>query len=137
MIIKQALLLSFFGFMFLSAQSQVCILDIGSNNSDKIIENFQLKDEQLTTLKTLKSDLKAELTILEKEEKDLFENHPQSTPEELTVLGQKHKAIENKMFEATIKYDQKLISTFNEKQYERYVLLCNTAGRSPIRALEK
>jgi DNA gyrase/topoisomerase IV subunit A len=135
--IKKVILLFFFGFVFCNAQSQVCILDISSKNSDKIVENFQLKDEQLILLKTLKSDLKLEMDNLEKEQKDLFKNHPQSTPDELTILGQKHKVIEDKMFEVTMKYDQKLISSFNEKQYERYVLLCNTAGRTPIKALEK
>ncbi len=135
--IKQLVLVLFICFLGFKAQSQVCILDIGNSNSDKIIENFQLKDEQLTLLKTLKEDLKKEMDVLEKQQKDLFENHPQSTPDELMVLGQKHKVIEDKMFAVTVKYDQKLISVFNEKQYERYVLLCNTAGRTPIQILEK
>ncbi len=31
--------------------------------------------------------------------------------------------------------DKKLLSTFNEKQYDRYLVLCNEAFRAPIQVV--
>lgn len=129
---KYLLLLLFFGLLSIQANAQVCILAIGSENSANIIDVFQLNEDQKSAFEIFKNELKTELDIQQKQIKELLENHPQSNPDELIVLAKKHKALEENMFETTIKYDQKLISLFNEKQYERYVLLCETANRTPI-----
>ncbi|WP_041557416.1 MULTISPECIES: hypothetical protein [Cellulophaga] len=124
--------------LFLSViktNAQACILDIGSKNADTIKTIFQLNEEQTTVLEVLRKDLKAELDDQELEVKKLFETHPQSTPDELLILAKKHKELEDKMFAITVSYDQKLISLFNEKQYERYQLLCESAKRTPIEKL--
>lgn len=126
-----------FGLGIANANSQACILDIGSKNIENITTIFQLNKDQLSALELLKRDLLEERDAQELEVKNLLENHPQSTPDELIILGKKHKELEDKMFETTIKYDQKLISLFNEKQYERYVLLCNSANRTPISMIEE
>jgi ubiquinone/menaquinone biosynthesis C-methylase UbiE len=116
---------------------QTCILDIGSKNSETIKTVFQLNEEQIKTLEALKEAVKTELDVQELEVKNLFENHPQSTPDELLILAKKHKVLEDKMIAITVSYDQKLISLFNQKQYERYQLLCESAKRSPIVKLEE
>ena len=125
------------GLCTINANAQACILDIGSNNIESITSIFQLNKEQLTALDDLKLALKEERDAQELEVKNLLENHPQSTQDELLILAKKHKEIEERMFETTIKYDQKLISLFNAKQYERYILLCNSANRAPIPILEE
>tara|TARA_R110000868_G_scaffold168133_3_gene402702 strand:+ start:1009 stop:1422 length:414 start_codon:yes stop_codon:yes gene_type:complete len=119
-----------------SVKSQTCILDIGSKNVENITKAFQLNKEQVGALDSLRNQLIAERDLQEIKVKNLLETHPQSTPEELLILAKKHKELEDSMFETTIIYDQKLISLFNEKQYERYVLLCKSANRSPIAILE-
>ncbi|QWX82740.1 hypothetical protein H0I23_09695 [Cellulophaga sp. HaHaR_3_176] len=134
---KHIIALFVFSLTSVFATSQVCILDIGSKNSEKVIETFQLKEKQLETLKVLKDDVKLATDAIDEKVKVLLETHPQSTPEELTVLAEKHKELEEEMFGVIIEYDQKLISIFNEKQYERYVLLCNTASRTPITITEE
>ena len=134
---KQIFSILVFGLCAINANSQACILDIGSNNIESITTTFQLNKEQLTALDELKLALKEERDAQEIEVKNLLATHPQSTPDELMVLARKHKEIEEKMFETTIKYDQKLISLFNAKQYERYVLLCDSANRTPISILQE
>lgn len=129
---KYLLLMLFFGLLSIQANAQVCILAIGSENSANIIDVFQLNEDQKSAFEIFKNELKTELDVQQKQIQELLENHPQSNPDELLVLAKKHKALEENMFETTIKYDQKLISLFNEKQYERYVLLCETANRTPI-----
>ena len=119
-----------------SVKSQTCILDIGSKNVENITKAFQLNMEQVGALDSLRNQLIAERDLQEIKVKNLLETHPQSTPEELLILAKKHKELEDSMFETTIIYDQKLISLFNEKQYERYVLLCKSANRLPIAILE-
>ena len=119
-----------------SVKAQTCILDIGSNNITNITNTFQLNKEQASALDSLRNQLISERDLQEGEVKKLLETHPQSTPEELLVLARKHKALEDSMFETTITYDQKFISLFNERQYERYVLLCQSANRTPIGILE-
>lgn len=134
---KHIIALFVFSLTSIYATSQVCILDIGSKNSEKVIETFQLKEKQLESLKVLKDDVKLATEAIDKKVKNLLETHPQSSPEELTVLAEKHKELEDEMFGVIVKYDQKLISLFNEKQYERYVLLCNTANRTPITSIQE
>tara|TARA_R110000868_G_scaffold5395_5_gene32806 strand:- start:5155 stop:5604 length:450 start_codon:yes stop_codon:yes gene_type:complete len=135
--IKNLILPIVFGLMTITISAQACIINVGSENSKDIIEIFQLKEDQLKALEVFKSDLNVEINDLENQVAELLKTHPQSNPNELLVLAKKHRDLEDKMFAATIKYDQKLISLFNEKQYERYVLLCNTANRTPISILQE
>lgn len=121
---------------FLTGFSQICILNIGSENTDQIKQIFQLNETQNSALQDFKIELNKEITNLEAEVKTLLETHPQSNPEELLVLAKKHKDLEEKMFTTTATYDQKLISLFNKKQYERYLLLCDKANRTAILKLE-
>lgn len=121
---------------FFMGFSQICILNIGSENNDQIKQIFQLNEAQETALQEFKIELNKEISLLETEVKELLETHPQSNPDELMVLAKKHKDLEEKMFTTTATYDQKLISLFNEKQYERYLLLCDKANRTPILKLE-
>ncbi len=117
--------------------AQICILDLGSKYSEQIKQVFQLKEAQITAIDQFKVQLNKEITILQAKVKSLLETHPQSNPDELLVLAKKHKELEDQMFDATVLYDQKLISLFNEKQYERYVLLCNEAKRTAITKLQE
>jgi hypothetical protein len=69
---------------------------------------------------------------LDEERKNLFESHPQTTPEDLTALGVKYKVLEERMKQVFKKYDLKLLALFNEKQYQRYVTLCQEVSRQPL-----
>ena len=115
--------------------AQDCTLDIGGKNSDILIQVFQLNEEQVGHMKTWSAALKVENKVLEDEIQKLFDNHPQSTPEELTTLAAKYKVFQQKIIAASRATDKKLLSIFNVKQYDRYLELCNEAFRSPIKVL--
>ncbi|RAJ09223.1 hypothetical protein [Arenibacter echinorum] len=120
------------GFVISVQAQQECSLGIGATESDTIIQIFQLKEEQITNLEEFKAALEIETRLLDEERKNLFENHPQSTPEDLTALGAKYKVLEERMKQVFKKYDLKLLALFNEKQYQRYVTLCQEVSRLPL-----
>ena len=120
------------GFVISVQAQQECSLGIGATESDTIIQIFQLKEEQITNLEEFKAALEIETRLLDEERKNLFENHPQSTPEDLTALGAKYKVLEERMKQVFKKYDLKHLALFNEKQYQRYVTLCQEVSRQPL-----
>jgi len=123
------------GFWISGQAQQDCSLGIGATESDTIIQIFQLKEEQITKLEEFKAALEVETRLLDEDRKNLFDNHPQSTPEDLTTLGTKYKVIEERMKQVFVKYDYKLLAIFNEKQYERYVSLCQEVSRQPLEVI--
>lgn len=125
------------GFLISAQAQQECSLGIGATESDTIIQIFQLKEEQITHLEEFKAALEIETGLLDKERKNLFENHPQSTPEDLTALGAKYKVLEERMKQVFKKYDLKLLALFNERQYQRYVTLCQEVSRRPLVVVPK
>ena len=121
-----------FGFWISAQAQQECSLAIGATESDTIIQIFQLNEDQVAHLEEFKAAQEIETRLLDEERKNLFENHPQSTPEDLTALGTKYKVLEERMKQVYKKYDLKLLAHFNEKQYQRYVALCQEVSREPL-----
>ncbi|GAB5475255.1 MAG: hypothetical protein Mars2KO_33540 [Maribacter sp.] len=117
------------------ANAQECTLDIGGKNTETLIKVFQLNDTQIAQMETWS----AELTIQNKETEDaiqkLFDSHPQSSHEELLTLANKYKALQQKIVDASWEADKKLLTVFNDKQYERYLQLCMEAVRRPIKVV--
>ncbi|RTE53205.1 hypothetical protein EHW67_12030 [Arenibacter aquaticus] len=120
------------GIWFTLPAQEDCSLAIGVTDTDTIIQIFQLKEEQITKLEEFKAALELEIKFLDEERQNLFENHPQSTPEELTALGEKHRVLEDKIKQVFLKYDLQLLALFNEKQYDRYAALCQEVSRIPL-----
>lgn len=114
------------------SNAQECNLGVGGKNSETLIKVFQLNEMQSSKMEALDAELLIETKTLEDAIQKLFDTHPQSTPEELTKLSEKYKVLEHKLIEAHFKADKELLSTFNEKQYTRYLTLCNEALRRPI-----
>lgn len=121
------LLFSFFG------NAQDCTLDVGGKNTDILIKVFQMNAEQISKMEALGAELEIETKVVEDEIQKLFDNHPQSTPEELTTLSNKYKVFQEKIVMASKATDKMLLSSFNEKQYDRYLELCYEAIRKPIK----
>ncbi|WP_422081238.1 hypothetical protein [Ulvibacterium sp.] len=113
--------------------AQDCTLDIGGDNTDMMVEVFQLSDQQIQTMENLKSDLEIQIKSLKEDIQKLFDDHPQSSTEELQVLADKYRVLEQKIMDASRECDKKLLTTFNERQYRRYLDLCREAFRKPIR----
>lgn len=119
--------------MVISAQD--CTLDVGGKNTETLIRIFQLNGPQISQMETLQAELSVETKTIEEAIQKLFDTQPQSTPEELTTLTDKYKVLKEKMVNASAATDKKLLELFNEKQYERYVALCNEAFRRPIKVV--
>ena len=116
----------FFGF------SQDCTLNVGGGNVETIVSVFQLNPTQKSKLEDLKAAYSVDAKALEDEIEKLLEEHPQSTPQELELLGNKYIVLKNKMADKAEETDLKLLESFNEKQYNRYVELCKEALRRPF-----
>lgn len=119
----------------LSGNAQDCTLDVGGKNSDILVKVFQMNAEQMGKMETLKAELGVETKVVEDEIQKLFDNHPQSTPDELATLSKKYKVFQEKIVMASRAADKTLLSSFNEKQYDRYLELCYEAVRKPIKVM--
>lgn len=115
--------------------AQDCTLDIGGKNGDTLIQVFQMNEEQTAQMETWRAELNIEIKVIEDEIQKLFDNHPQSTPDELTTLAGKYKVFQQKIVDASKATDKKLLSVFNSKQYDRYLELCHEAIREPIQVV--
>lgn len=117
--------------------AQMCIIDVGNENSEQLKQVFQLNEAQIIALEEYKGQLNKEISTLQEQVQELIKSHPQSNPDELMIFAKKHKDLEDQMFNLIVVYDQKLISLFNDKQYERYILLCSKANRTAIERLQQ
>ncbi len=123
-------------FLFsLNGIAQDCTLDVGGKNFDILIKVFQMNAQQISKMETLRAELGVETKVMEDEIQKLFDNHPQSTPEELTTLSKKYTVFQEKIVMASKAADKMLLSSFNEKQYDRYLELCYEAIREPIKVI--
>ena len=122
-------------FLSFTSEAQDCTLDIGGNNSEVVIGIFQLNEAQIATMERLAAELEIENKTVEDDIKKLLNEHPQSTTEDLMTLAGKYKKLQQKIIDASLAKEKELLSQFNEKQYERYLILCNEAFREPIRVV--
>jgi hypothetical protein len=114
------------------AQLADCTQGMGGKDTKVLTEVFQLNDEQIKTMDLWIGDLQAQNKLIEDQIKELFDNHPQSTHEELATLAGKYKVLKDQLVAISRKYDRKLLGLFNQKQYQRYVELCKEAMREPL-----
>ena len=135
MYVKAFVSVLFFVFYSFLGNAQECTLDIGGKNTETLIKVFQLNETQIAQMETLGAELKVSNKALEDTIQKLFDEHPQSTPEELTTLAEKYRALQSKMVSASREADKKLLTLFNERQYDRYLELCNEAIRRPIQVV--
>ncbi len=112
--------------------SQQCNLNVTGGNSGEITEMFQLNAAQKATLETLSGDFELLRKDVEDQIQKLFEDHPQSTQEELTTLSAKYKMLQQKMVKASWEADKSFLQGLNPKQYQLYLDLCTEAILEPI-----
>ncbi len=135
MLLKTLRIFLFFNFFAFYGLAQNCTLNIGAENAETLANVFQMNKEQIAKMNQLSAELKIEVEVVEGEIQKLFAQQPQSTPEELSLLASKYKVLQQKIVQASIATDKKLLETFNVKQYQRYLELCNEALRDPIKVV--
>lgn len=114
------------------AQLQDCTLDIASADTELMIKLFQLNEEQTTSLENLQAEIEVKNRVLYDQIKWLFDNHPQDTEEDLSNMAKKYDVMQRQIMANSRIYDQKFLGTLNERQYERYTILCEEAMRKPL-----
>ncbi|MBD0779123.1 hypothetical protein HPE56_15090 [Maribacter sp. ANRC-HE7] len=135
---RKLLLLYFLVFIFsvtfLRAQDD-CILGVGITPDSTLIEIFQLNEEQTEKIRNWSAELKYRNELLNSQADNLLKRHPQSTPAELGVLAEKYGVIRDSMAIVQRLVDLRALKVFNDKQYERYLSLCEKAFRQPYRVV--
>ena len=109
-----------------------CYLGIGGRDDDRIVQVFQLSEQQAEQLRNWGAELKVRNDILEDRAQSLLKKHPQSTTEDIVAMSDKFKVLLDSMKSNMRMLDQRLLSTFNEEQYNLYILLCTEILRNPI-----
>lgn len=108
-----------------------CILGVGFTDDAILIDVFQMSEMQQKQLADFKGELKHRNELLNAQLEDIATRHPQSTVEELTELAGKYNGIMDSMRLVQATIDKRVLATFNQKQYDRYLSLCKEANRTP------
>lgn len=111
---------------------QDCTLGLGGSDPAAIIRAFELDEAQQERLRYWIGALETENTPLQQQLDSLLQSHPQSTPEQLTALGEKFEAIKQQMVDNSLRYDQLLLGIFRPRQYRIYEAMCEEIGRYPL-----
>ena len=114
------------------SQLEDCSLDIGGQETEVLIGVFQLNEEQQSYLETWRGELSVQARTIEDQISQLLASHPQSTEADLFNLSKKYAQLKDQLVAITLEYDQKMLGTFNPKQYEFYRELCKEALRRPL-----
>ncbi len=117
---------------FLGFSQQDCFLGIGGKDNETITEVFQLNEEQQERLKQWSAELKVRNDILKDQAKYLMKQHVESSPEVLMAVSTKYKGLLDSMRQNLRMLDTRMLSVFNDKQYNRYMELCSLLALRPI-----
>nr|WP_299384425.1 hypothetical protein [Allomuricauda sp.] len=126
-LITLMLLCSFFAY-----SQEDCFLGIGGKDDDTIVEVFQLNDVQVEQLRNWSAELKVRNQYLKDKAKHLLRRHAQSSPEDLMAVSYQYKDLLDSMKQNVIMLDKRLLSVFNDRQYNLYLELCNQLTLRPI-----
>jgi len=132
---KGFILLIVFSFVSIYSLAQDCELGLNEESSEMLIKVFQLNEDQISKMETWQAELEIKTKTLEDEIQLLLDTHPQSSTQELTNLAGKYERLQQSMLAASREADVFLLSTFNKKQYERYLMLCHEVVRRPIKVV--
>lgn len=116
----------------LFGQLQDCTLGIGNKDTEVIFKVFKLNEEQMALAEALASEYQKSSRLIQEQVDQLFESHPQRTPEDLQKMAQKFDSLKVELTSMSRSYDRKLVGLFDQKQYEVYLQLCNEVMRKPL-----
>ena len=117
----------------LSSQND-CFLGIGGKDDKTIQEVFQLNEDQVEKMRNWGAELKFRNEIFEMRIEKLLKTHAQSSPEDLMKMSYEFRALLDSMEGNMRLLDRRMLSIFDNDQYNLYIMLCNEVYRSPIYA---
>ncbi|MCB0371968.1 MAG: hypothetical protein KDD31_03040 [Muricauda sp.] len=109
-----------------------CVLGVGGRDDETITKVFELTEEQQESLKSWSAELKVRNEHLEDRAKYLMKKHEESSPEVLVTISQEYKKLVDSMRQNIRMMDKRLLTIFNDVQYDRYMKLCNQMSLRPI-----
>ena len=111
-----------------------CNLGLGGKHHQEIIKVFKLDEDQQEKLKNWGAELKFRNEIFKIRAESLLKNNAQSSPEDLLQMSFQYKILLDSMRANLRLLDKRMLSTFNDYQYNLYIDLCNSIAMSPIYA---
>ncbi len=129
---KRAIFLLFLLSGYAAFAQLECILGVGGKDNEAITKVFELTEEQQENLKNWSAELKVRNELLEDKAKYLMKKHEESSPEILVTVSEEYKGLIDSMRQNIRMMDKRLLGTFNEVQYERYLKICNQMSLLPI-----
>lgn len=109
-----------------------CILGIGGRDDETIGEVFQLNELQLEKLRNWGAELRVRNDILKDQAKYLLKRRAQGSPEDLMAMSYQYKDLLDSMRKNSRMLDKRLLSIFNDKQYNLYIELCSQLTLRPM-----
>jgi len=109
-----------------------CILGVGGRDNETIAKVFELTEEQQENLKNWSAELKIRNDIFKDKAAYLMKQHQESSPEVLMEVSKKYQSYIDSMAKNVRMIDKRLLTGFNETQYERYLKLCSQLSLRPI-----
>ena len=109
-----------------------CILGVGGRDNETITKVFELTEEQRENLKNWSAELKIRNDIFKERAEYLMKQNEDSSPEVLIEVSKKYQSFIDSMTKNVRMMDKRLLTSFNEVQYERYLKLCRQMTLRPI-----
>lgn len=109
-----------------------CILGVGGRDNEAIIKVFELTEEQQENLKNWSAEVKIRNDVFKEKAKYLMKQNEESSPEVLIEVSKKYQSYIDSMANNVRLIDKRLLGTFSQAQYDRYLNLCNQLTLRPI-----
>lgn len=109
-----------------------CILGVGGRDNETITKVFELTEEQKDNLKNWSAELKIRNDIFKERAEYLMKQNEDSSPEVLIEVSKKYQSFIDSMAKNVHMMDKRLLESFTQTQYDRYLKLCNQMTLRPI-----
>ncbi len=109
-----------------------CILGVGGRDNETITKVFELTEEQRENLKNWSAELKIRNDIFKERAEYLMKQNEDSSPEVLIEVSRKYQSFIDSMAKNVHMMDKRLLESFTQTQYDRYLKLCNQMTLRPI-----
>ena len=109
-----------------------CILGVGGRDNETITKVFELTEEQQKNLINWTAELKIRNDIFKDKAEYLMKQNEESSPEVLIEVSKKYQSYIDSMAKNVRMIDKRLLTSFNETQYERYLKLCRQLTLRPM-----
>ncbi|NYJ27447.1 hypothetical protein [Allomuricauda sp. ARW1Y1] len=109
-----------------------CILGVGGRDNEAIIKVFELTEEQQENLKNWSAEVRVRNDVFKEKAKYLMKQNEESSPEVLIEVSKKYQSYIDSMANNVRLIDKRLLGTFSQAQYDRYLKLCSQLTLRPI-----